>query len=68
MAYVECPGCGRIGFSVPRWSSIDYCPRCGTTLPQGRRAMTPITSHPRFRRVHPQPPGPDMDDADGSAP
>ena len=66
MAYIECPGCGLIAFSVARWSSIDYCARCGTTLPMGRRAV-PISSHPRFRRMRPQSREPAVDDADGSA-
>jgi hypothetical protein len=53
MGYVRCPTCGLIAFSVAGWSSIDYCARCGTKLPMGRRAVPPITLHPDGRTQPP---------------
>ncbi|HEX4719778.1 MAG TPA: hypothetical protein VH300_14725 [Thermoleophilaceae bacterium] len=66
MTYVQCPTCGLIAFSVARWSSIDYCARCGTKLPMGRRAVPPTTLHPHGR-MQPQSHPRDVDDAGTSA-
>jgi hypothetical protein len=58
MAYVECVRCGLTAYSAARWSSIDYCARCGTPLPRGGAIVTPISRHPRFRPERTPPTGP----------
>jgi Zn-finger nucleic acid-binding protein len=30
--YLTCPRCAAIVYSAARWSSVDYCPGCGTEL------------------------------------
>jgi Zn-finger nucleic acid-binding protein len=30
--YLTCPRCAATVYSAARWSSVDYCPRCGTEL------------------------------------
>ena len=51
MAYVECLCCGRTVFSAAYWTSLDYCPRCGATLPPRIDHLTPTPRHPRLRSV-----------------
>jgi hypothetical protein len=51
MAYVECPDCGLSAYTAAAWSSVDRCVRCDAALPLRTRKVTPISVHPRFRRV-----------------
>jgi hypothetical protein len=51
MPYVECERCGLTAFSAAYRFSVEYCPRCGATLP--RRPSTID-----IERVHPLPAGP----------
>lgn len=48
MGYVECVRCDLTAYTAARWSTIDYCARCGAPLPHRTRNVTPIARHPRF--------------------
>ena len=45
MPYVDCARCGRIAFTAAYWSSLEYCPHCGTVLPRPRSAIRSLRDH-----------------------
>jgi hypothetical protein len=59
--YLTCPRCTATVYSAARWSSVDYCPRCGTALRGHDRLLKKAASFKRAlsdvrRRRAPQDP------------
>jgi hypothetical protein len=58
VAYVQCPQCGLICFSVAYWSSVEYCGRCGAELPHpSRGGASPPRPRSRAAGEAPRHPG-----------
>jgi DNA-directed RNA polymerase subunit RPC12/RpoP len=56
MPYVECPHCGLTTFSAAYVFNVEYCTRCGATLPQARAGVDVTHGPPPSHRAGREPP------------